>query len=64
MTNACYQLFQVNKNPTDGEIEQAFKSQVQTNYSQKMQELVDLDGWNHFWNAGYSIVYYFLKFVN
>ncbi|CAI2187768.1 18565_t:CDS:2 [Funneliformis geosporum] len=55
MTKACYQLFQKNKNPSDMDIEQAFKQQVQTNYSQKMQELANLDGWNNFWNAGYSI---------
>ena len=36
MTKACYQLFQENKNPSDMDIEQAFKQQVQNNYSQKM----------------------------
>ena len=56
MTKACYQLFQENKNPSDADIEQAFKLQVQTNYSQKMQELISLDGWDNFWKAGHSIV--------
>ncbi|CAI2170759.1 2596_t:CDS:2 [Funneliformis geosporum] len=44
ITEACYQLFQENKNPLDMDIEQASKQQVQTNYSQKMQELANLDG--------------------
>ena len=60
MTQACYQLFQENKNPSDMDIEQAFKLQIQTNYAQKMQELTNLDGWDNFWNTGYSIVYFLL----
>lgn len=63
MTKACYQLFQENKNPSDTDIEQAFKLQVQTNYSQKMQELASLDGWDNFWNAGHSIVCLFITHV-
>ncbi|CAG8730830.1 10697_t:CDS:2 [Funneliformis caledonium] len=39
------------------DIEQAFKQQVQNNYSQKMQELANLNGWDNFWNAGYSIIF-------
>jgi len=58
MTKACYKVFQENKNPSDADIEQAFKLQVQTNYPQKMQELVNLDGWDNFWNAGHSIVWF------
>lgn len=59
MTKACQQLFQVNKNPSDTEIEQAFRLQVQNDYPQKIQELIDSDGWTDMWNAGYSIVFFF-----
>ncbi|CAG8746390.1 6604_t:CDS:2, partial [Funneliformis caledonium] len=34
MTKACHQLFQVNKNPSDTEVEQAFRSQIQADLSQ------------------------------
>ena len=61
MTKACYKLFQKNKNPSDTDIEQAFKMQIQDNYSQKMQELINLDGWDKFWNAGHSIVCFYLS---
>lgn len=70
MTKACYKLFQENKNPSDADIEQAFKLQIQTNYLQKMQELVNLDGWDNFWNARHSIVcfyyhdYHVISFTN
>ncbi|CAG8620509.1 3748_t:CDS:2 [Funneliformis caledonium] len=38
---ACHQLFQVNKNPSDTEVEQAFRSQIQADLPQKIQELVN-----------------------
>ncbi|CAI2198304.1 18755_t:CDS:2, partial [Funneliformis geosporum] len=50
MTKACHQLFQVNKNPSDADIEQAFKLQVQMNCSQKMQELIISNEWVNLWN--------------
>ncbi|CAG8756601.1 5175_t:CDS:2, partial [Funneliformis caledonium] len=55
MTKACHKLFQENKNPSDSEIEQAFKLQIQNDYSQKMQELVNSNGWDDLWNAAYSV---------
>ncbi|CAB4383652.1 unnamed protein product [Rhizophagus irregularis] len=55
MTEACHQLFQENKNPSDADIERAFKSKIQTDYPKKLQEIVDSSGWDNFWNAGYSI---------
>ncbi len=48
MMKAYYQLFQENKNSLDMDIEQAFKQQVQTNYSQKMQEFTNLNRWDNF----------------
>ncbi|CAG8727079.1 1994_t:CDS:2 [Funneliformis caledonium] len=39
------QLFQVNKNPSDTEIEQAFRLQVKNDYPHKIQELIDSDEW-------------------
>ena len=59
MTKACQQLFQVNKNPSDTEIEQAFRLQVQNDYPKKIQELNDSDGWADMWNTGYSIVFFY-----
>lgn len=56
MTKACQQLFQLNKNPSDEEIEQAFRSQIQLKYPRKMKELDDSNEWNNLWNAAYSIV--------
>lgn len=62
MTKACHQLFQENKNPSDSEIEEAFKSQIQKDCPKKMQELINSNGWENLWNAAYSIVcYFFLK---
>ncbi|GBB84049.1 hypothetical protein RclHR1_10690012 [Rhizophagus clarus] len=57
ITKSCYKLFQENKNHSDIEVEQAFKLQVQTDFSQKMQELINLDGWDKFWNAGHFIIF-------
>ncbi|RGB21620.1 hypothetical protein C1646_777627 [Rhizophagus diaphanus] len=47
MTTACHKLFQVNKNPSDTEVEQAFKLQIQADFPQKIQELVNLNEWNN-----------------
>ncbi|CAB4381520.1 unnamed protein product [Rhizophagus irregularis] len=55
MTKACHQLFQENKNPSDSEIEEAFKSQIQKDCPKKMQELINSNGWENLWNAAYSI---------
>ena len=51
MTDACHKLFQINKNPSDEEIEQAFKLQVQTDYPKKMLELDNSDEWSNLWKA-------------
>ena len=59
MTKACHKLFQENKNPSDSEIEQAFKLQIQNDYPQKMQELVNSNGWDNLWNAAYSVVSFY-----
>ena len=56
MTKACNKLFQENKNPLDSEIEQAFKSCIQKDYPQKMQELINSSRWDDLWSAAYSIV--------
>ncbi|POG61777.1 hypothetical protein GLOIN_2v1786141 [Rhizophagus irregularis DAOM 181602=DAOM 197198] len=56
MTTACHKLFQVNKNPSDTEVEQAFKLQVQADFPQKMQELVNSNEWNNLWKAMHSIM--------
>ncbi|CAI2196311.1 3308_t:CDS:2, partial [Funneliformis geosporum] len=56
MTKACHQLFQVNKNPSDADIEQAFKLQVQMNCSQKMQELIISNEWVNLWSTSHSII--------
>ncbi|EXX66899.1 hypothetical protein RirG_119380 [Rhizophagus irregularis DAOM 197198w] len=56
MTTACHKLFQVNKNPSDTEVEQAFKLQVQADFPQKMQELVNSNEWNNLWKAMHSIL--------
>ncbi|CAB4385770.1 unnamed protein product [Rhizophagus irregularis] len=56
MTKACHQLFQENKNPSDSEIEEAFKSQIQKDCPKKMQELINSNGWENLWNAAYSII--------
>ena len=61
MTEACQQLFQVNKNPSDEEIEKAFKSQVQVSHPNKMQELANSNGWDDLWSSGYSIVCFYLS---
>ncbi|CAG8710662.1 13443_t:CDS:1, partial [Funneliformis mosseae] len=45
MTKACQQLFQVNKNSSDTEIEQAFRLQVENDYPYKIQELINSDRW-------------------
>ncbi|PKY57430.1 hypothetical protein RhiirA4_481006 [Rhizophagus irregularis] len=47
MITACHKLFQVNKNPSDTEVEQAFKLQVQADFPQKIQELVNSNEWNN-----------------
>ena len=60
MTKACHQLFQVNKNPSDPDIEQAFKSQIQTDCPQKMQKLIISNEWINLWSASHSIVYILL----
>ena len=57
MTKACYKLSQNNKNPLDSEIEQAFKSQIQNDYSQKMQELDHSNGWDDLRNSTYIVFY-------
>ncbi|CAB4475335.1 unnamed protein product [Rhizophagus irregularis] len=41
MTKACHRLFQVNKTPLDTDLEQAFKSQIQAHYPNKIRELDD-----------------------
>ena len=56
MTKACHHLFQENKNPSDSEIEQAFKLRIQKDYPQNMKELIDSNGWDDLWRAAYSIV--------
>ncbi|CAB4394701.1 unnamed protein product [Rhizophagus irregularis] len=56
MITACHKLFQVNKNPSDTKVEQAFKLQVQVDFSQKMQELVNSNEWNNLWKAMHSIM--------
>jgi hypothetical protein len=63
MIEACHKLFQINKNPSDEEIEQAFKLQVQVNNPKKMQELISLDGWPNLWKASYSIVSLLFGFI-
>ena len=63
MTKACHKLFQENKNPLDSEIEQAFKSQIQNDYSQKMQELINLNEWDDLWNSVYSIMSFIILLV-
>ncbi|CAB4438554.1 unnamed protein product [Rhizophagus irregularis] len=57
MITACHKLFQVNKNPSDTEVEQAFKLQVQADFPQKIQELVNSNEWNNLWKAMHSIPY-------
>ncbi|CAG8757935.1 10460_t:CDS:2, partial [Funneliformis caledonium] len=56
MTKAYHKLFQENKNPSDSEIEQAFKLQIHNDYLQKMQELINSNGWDDLWNAAYSVL--------
>ncbi|CAB4438480.1 unnamed protein product [Rhizophagus irregularis] len=56
MITACHKLFQVNKNPSDTEVEQAFKLQVQADFPQKIQELVNSNEWNNLWKAMHSIM--------
>ncbi|CAB5148658.1 unnamed protein product [Rhizophagus irregularis] len=56
MTKACYRLFQVNKTPLDTDLEQAFKSQIQAHYPNKIRELDDSSEWIKLWNAVHSIV--------
>ena len=62
MTKACHQLFQTNKNPSDAEVEQAFKLQIQADFPQKMQELINLNEWTNLWKAGHSIVCIFIYY--
>ncbi|CAB4441358.1 unnamed protein product [Rhizophagus irregularis] len=57
MTKACHRLFQVNKTPLDTDLEQAFKSQIQAYYSNKIRELDDSSEWIKLWNAIHSIVF-------
>ena len=48
MIETCHDLFQINKNPSDTEIEKEFKAKIKNNYPQKMQELSDsMDGMNY-----------------
>ena len=48
MIETCHDLFQINKNPSDTEIEKEFKAKIKNNYPQKMQELSDsMDGINY-----------------
>ena len=48
MIETCHDLFQINKNPSDTEIEKEFKAKIKNNYSQKMQELSNsMDGMNY-----------------
>lgn len=63
MTTACHKLFQVNKNPSDTEVEQAFKLQVQADFPQKMQELVNSNEWNNLWKAMHSIVCFLFRLL-
>jgi len=56
MTKACHLLFQTNKNPSDAEIERAFKLQIQADHPEKMKELSNSNGWSNLWDASYSIV--------
>ncbi|CAB5383590.1 unnamed protein product [Rhizophagus irregularis] len=51
MTKACHRLFQVNKTPLDTDLEQAFKSQIQAHYPNKIWELDDSSEWIKLWNA-------------
>ena len=64
MTTACHKLFQVSKNPSDTEVEQAFKLQVQADFPQKIQELVNSNEWNNLWKAMHSIVCFFISSTN
>ncbi|CAB4493789.1 unnamed protein product [Rhizophagus irregularis] len=56
MTKACHRLFQVNKTPLDTDLEQAFKSQIQAHYPNKIRELDDSSEWIKLWNAVHLIM--------
>ncbi|PKC53325.1 hypothetical protein RhiirA1_479529 [Rhizophagus irregularis] len=45
MTKAYHQLFQVNKISLNTDLEQAFKSQIQAHYPNKIREFDDSSEW-------------------